>query len=464
MAKKKAAKEVKKHKVNKYLRTISRLREKIRKLQEEKEKLRHENKELKDIIFKTKRHRTQNNTADNKVVKKRGAPFGHEGKTRNKPKEIDETIEVEVKKCPYCHSEELTKCKRYDEHIQEDIVLPKVKVTKYRHHRYYCNNCKKISAGIGKEEIPGSYIGANAKGLANYMHYKSHMSYDKIRDLFLNLFNLAIEKSSVYGFDNQVKHKGNNIYEEIKTSLRKTNYLHVDETGWPNDGKGRWLWCMANKELIFYHINKRRSAKVVEETLGANYQGVILSDFLNTYNKLNYKKQKCLVHLLRISKRLQERFSRSFRIKTFCKKLNKLIKNIMETHKNMQMHKISKTDIVELRGDIKSRIKILLSLPLPYPAADKLRRKLKNMQHELITCLDSPYVPPHNNFVEQQIRPNVILRKITFGTRSEAGIENHQTIMSIIQTAILNNYPVLDLLKSLHLKQPISLGQLRSPP
>ena len=136
----------------------------------------------------------------------------------------------------------------------------------------------------------------------------------------------------------------------------------------------------------------------------------------------------------------------------------------MEIHKKINGNKIPKVNFIERRADIKSRIKTLLTIQLPYPKANKFRKKLQNIQHELTTCLDFPEVPSHNNFVERQLRPNVIVRKITFGTRSKSGMENHQVLMSIIQTAILNKYPVLDLLKNIHLYRNISLTELQNRP
>ncbi len=41
-----------------------------------------------------------------------------------------------------------------------------------------------------------------------------------------------------------------------------------------------------------------------------------------------------------------------------------------------------------------------------------------------------------NNRTERQLRPNVIMRKITFGNRSASGALNQAVIMSIIQTGI----------------------------
>jgi transposase len=451
----------------KHCKKTAELREEIAKLKKEKQELLFEKKqllveirELKGIVFKTGKNVSGKEEQHPGKPKKKGAPFGHPGWYRKKPEIIDEEIDVHVKRCPYCGGEHLTRCANYDEHIQEDIVIPRVKAVKYRHWRYYCTDCRKISEGVGKDEIPGSYIGPVAKGVANYLRYKSGLSYYKIQDIFERLFSLQVVKASLYGFDNQVRKKSEHFYEEIKSTLKETEFLHTDETGWPNDGKNHWLWCMTNGEVVFYHIDKRRSSGVVKEIVGNDYKGIILSDFLSTYAALKFRKQKCLVHLLRILKRLQDRFPGSSRVSMFCAKMGKLTKAIIEVKKR----KTSRIRFLEISGDIKSQIKTLLADPLPYRTADKFRKKLNNIRQELTTCLDVPSVPAHNNFVERQIRPNVISRKITFGSRSGSGMQNHQSIMSLIQTAGLNQQPVLPLLQSIHSGGRISLEQLRKHP
>lgn len=450
-----------KNKCRKCKQIVARLKKRIKKLSDEKRQLLHENKALKEIIFKTKSCKTKQEVLQNQLQpKKRGAPLGHPGRTRAKPETVDTEIEVHAQKCPHCNSSNLMRCERYDEHIQEDITPPKVVVTKYLHYRYYCKECKNIVTGIGANEIPGSFIGPAARSTACYLHYKSGLSYGKIKDVFEKMFNLKIDKSALYGFDTHAGENGDGIYEEIRNDIKNSDYFHVDETGWPNDGKNRWLWCKANPQAVFYHIDKRRSSSVVKTNIGQNYKGIIITDFLSTYNKLPYKKQKCLVHLLRIVKRIFDRYPKSSRVKDFCNKLKRLIKDILKIHKNI--NKMSKINFTEQRGDLKSKLKSLLSQSLPYPKVDKFRKKLQNIQHELTMCLDYPYVPPHNNFVERQIRPNVILRKMTFGTRSETGIKNHERMMSIIQTAELNKYPVINLLKDIHTKSSLTLSQLQN--
>lgn len=71
--------------------------------------------------------------------------------------------------------------------------------------------------------------------------------------------------------------------------------------------------------------------------------------------------------------------------------------------------------------------------------AERLRKRLKsNHQEELYKCLFHPSSDFNNNFVERMLRPNVIMHKLTFGNRSDKGIENHVVVTSLLQTAKLN--------------------------
>jgi hypothetical protein len=59
----------------------------------------------------------------------------------------------------------------------------------------------------------------------------------------------------------------------------------------------------------------------------------------------------------------------------------------------------------------------------------RLRRERKMLFTFLITVTDS-----HNNTAERAIRPNVIIRKITNGHRSESGAYSHKVLMSVKET------------------------------
>jgi len=70
----------------------------------------------------------------------------------------------------------------------------------------------------------------------------------------------------------------------------------------------------------------------------------------------------------------------------------------------------------------------------------------------------------HNNHSEQQIRPDVIFRKITFGNRSDKGVENHNVLTIILQTAKLNGLDPLTVLQKILLSANKNLLPLGPAP
>jgi len=112
--------------------------------------------------------------------------------------------------------------------------------------------------------------------------------------------------------------------------------------------------------------------------------------------------------------------------------------------------------------------KTLIDFAFPNPnkrIVKRFAKRLNRHKNELFTFLYEEDIDYHNNHAEQQIRPDVIFRKITFGNRSFAGAENHSVLMTILQTAKLNNLDPIATLEKILLpgnKNPFS--HILSPP
>ena len=91
---------------------------------------------------------------------------------------------------------------------------------------------------------------------------------------------------------------------------------------------------------------------------------------------------------------------------------------------------------------------------------------LKRHKGELLAFLYEKNIDYHNNHAEQQIRPDVIFRKITFGNRSLKGAQNHSVLMTILQTAKLNNMDPVKTLEDILLagKKKNPFSKILSPP
>lgn len=423
---------------------LLRLEEENRKLKEENAYLKFELEELRLKRYKTgKKALPADQAGACPLPKKRGGLFGHLGWFRKKPKKIDRIEEVKLSFCPECGSKDITECGKIDEHIQEDIILPKVETTLYRHRHYYCRACQKVISSRGKDELANSYIGPKAKAFAAFLRYGIKISERDVKILFERAFNLRIVASSITGFRYQLKRAGSPLYRMLTESLKGGSFIHADETGWKVDGKNRWLWKFSNKKVCLSHIDESRGQKVVEKILGDKYDGVLISDFLSAYNKIPAKnKQRCLIHIMRDLKKVGEYWHDDQEVLRYTSRLKKILEDAISlsgAYENKRWDKVYYKQRAVLEESLND-------FNFPNPNKRILKRfakRLERHKNELLTFLYEKDIDYHNNHAEQQIRPDVIFRKITFGNRSNNGAEYHNVIMSILQTAKLNSIGVI---------------------
>jgi len=416
-------------------------------------------KELKDMVFKKASKSkwlpwNKDEDDNDKKPKKPGRKGGHKGKTRKKPDKVDVHQDVMLKECPECHGKDISLCQRHDDHYQEDIVIStKTIVTRFRHHYYWCRGCGKAVHGWGVGELPGSSIGSSAKALAGYMRYHMSVPYRKVKVFLEKVFGLEIDKSSLVGFDKQMRARGEPLYENLLKRLKESPWMNADETGW----KGKWLWCMGNLESVVYVIRNGRGQKDLESILGNSYGGVLISDLLGAYNGIRCRKQRCLVHLLRLIKKWLVYFDHDKRTVKYLLELKKVVQGIIALSNSMT-EKIP-DDFTIRKADLVGRLRRLLSKKQRLTKAEKFRKRMLDRVEEFITCLDYAEVCAHNNLAERNLRPNVIMRKVTHGSRSEEGVRNHEVLMTLLQTAKLKEHNPFEYLQTL-LTNPVKAQEV----
>jgi hypothetical protein len=161
--------------------TLSECRKKIVKLERENAELKAKYLLIHQRQFKAnKKPKKQRDIGDKeKRTKKRGAPVGHQGWSRAKPRRIAKVVHVEAPThCPYCHDDDLVRLSETSEHIQEDIAPPPPPITtKYVHELAWCGRCGKVVSKTGEDEIPGAHIGPLVKATAIYLRQDIGITY-----------------------------------------------------------------------------------------------------------------------------------------------------------------------------------------------------------------------------------------------------------------------------------------------
>jgi len=364
--------------------------------------------------------------------KKPGRKPGHEGARRPLPEEIHEHKEHRAPCCPHCQGR-LTRCgqtrTRYTEDIPENIEPV---VTEHVIHRDWCPRCKKSVEPRVPDALPGSQIGNGVVALSSWLHYGLGQTLDHI----VEVFNCHLHFQLTPGGLVQQWYRLQTIlypwYEQIHREALDSAVLNADETGWRVNGRGHWLWCFTSPRLTCYLIDRRRGKAVVARFFRKAFRGILVTDFWGPYNAVVCgARQVCLAHLLRDLEHVERYKHPSPQWPVFAKKLRRLVGDGIRLSR---WEDRTLPEYASRRNRLHGRLDELMATPWEDKQAKRLLKRFRRHRNDLFTFLDNAAVPFDNNAAERAIRPAVIIRKNSYGNRSERGADTQAVLMSIYRT------------------------------
>lgn len=377
--------------------------------------------------------------------KKPGRKAGHPGARRPKPVRVDVYIDHRAESCPSCGGT-LQQCKETRTRHTEDIptgIQPQV--TEHTIHLDWCPTCRKKVAPVVTAALPWSTVGNRALVLTAWLHYALGNTLSQIVEVFNFHLQMKVTPSGLLQMWYRLQGILYPWYEQIQREALASAVLHGDETGWRVNGKLHWLWCFANSRLTYFMIHRARGSPALLTFFNQEFAGVLVSDFWGAYNAVVCAlRQTCLVHLLRDLEHVEKYKSPSADWAEFAKKLRRLIGDGIRLWRKQS--ELSAEVYASRRQCISRRLAELLDHPWRDAQARRLLKRLRRHQNDLFTFLDQPDVPFDNNLAERAIRPAVIIRKNSYGNRSEQGADAQAVLMSIFRTLKQRGYDPLSVI------------------
>jgi len=185
--------------------------------------------------------------------------------------------------------------------------------------------------------------------------------------------------------------------------------------------------------------------------------GTLVSDGWSAYDALALdpaKRQQCLAHLIRRAADLEEQQLGA--AKRFPRAVLEALRDALAV-RTWQPH-LPAAEYFELCEWVGSKLAAILNSRLTSPANRRLQRFLSKHRDSLLTFLRSPEVPATNNEAERAIRPMILPRKTTGGTRSPEGLATHETTATIIETCHRQRLPILAFLTATYQRQHPTLN------
>jgi transposase len=387
---------------------------------------------------------------------KRGAPVGHPGWYRKRPTNFDRLIPVAAPcHCPHCGGPVKPRPDRpvYDHH-QEDWIDGRRAVVCYRHEAGRCRKCRRWVQQLGPGELPRAMIGPSLRAASMFLQYDIGLTTRKVVRTVAGLAQFAFTPASLLRFGKEAARNAKPLAQDVAEKLRACDANHADETYYRIDGRPAYVWFHGNEHLAHFCVCGTRSGKVSRTILGEDYRGGLHMDCYSGYDRHKTRiKQRCLSHLKRTAETWCKLLSKEAHAsRAFFAAVTQWIKRGCTWHRKWK--NATGPDKDREAHWLRQELGRLQQMPTDSERAARLQKRIRRYHNEWLTFLDHPGVSPTNNLAEQALRAVVILRKLTFGSRTRAGAKRLGTMMTVIETAKRQGKGVLKFLAALFTTTP----------
>jgi transposase len=363
--------------------------------------------------------------------KRPGRKAGHPG-SRRPTAEPNHHADHRLDVCPDCHGP-LTRTNQSRTRITEDIpqaITPVV--TEHTIHRDWCPSCQKAVEPVVTDALPGATLGNRTLVLSAWLHYGLGNTLSQIVAVFNHHLTLKLTPGGLIQMWSRLQAILFAWYLEIQAQALGSAVLHGDETGWRVNGKTHWLWCFTTTDLTDLMIDRSRGSPALRKFFQDEFAGTLVTDFWGAYNSVACaRRQSCLVHLLRELKTVDKYGRPGPNWPGFVKKLRRLLGDAIRLRKR---EGVSAEEYASRRLRLTARLDELIGTEWEDKDAKRLIKRLRRHRDDLLRFLDEAEVPFDNNHAERAIRPAVMIRKNSFGNRSDRGADTQAVLMSVYRT------------------------------
>jgi len=297
-----------------------------------------------------------------------------------------------------------------------------------------CGYCCKVHVpklAISDGVVGKMRLGVELMSLITTLSVDKRMPQRAIQQLLEWLYGLHISIGEINEVLHRVSQWAKPTALNILRKIRGSPNANADETGWREDGINGYWWSLSTGAERFYYFHRRRAGRIIRHILGTEFKGVPSCDFYRGYDWYLGPKQRCWVHLFRLIDKAVVAYPTA-EMEVWAGK----VKDLYRAAKKASRRKADGSTRVLLREALQEK---LLLITEPYlkdkdAPQHKPAKLICQYLSELFTFVEYPNVESGNNAAERAIRPAVISRKISGGTRSAKGSQTKARLMSVFAT------------------------------
>lgn len=375
--------------------------------------------------------------AEPKQPRRKRAPEHNHGRHREPP---TRTIQHALDRCPECNYRLRGDSIDYTRQVIELPEPQPVEVIEHQVIKRYCPHCerwRRPQLDLGGQVLGQGRMGVHLVSLIGYLRQVLRLPVQRIQAYLATVHQLRLSVGEIVELLHQLRAASEGAVAGLKRQVRGSAVVHGDETGWRENGRNGFIWGFftpGEEAVRYYEYDVSRAGAVVKRILGSQVKGHLVTDFYAGYNDIAGKQQRCWAHLLRDLHDLKKAHPAEEAVIDWAGKVRALYDAGQEW---VQQARAPTAEAREkqyvLLVERAHQLGLQYATEKGHPCCALAKRLLRHedalFQFVLVAGLSAD-----NNLAERSLRPLVVIRKISGGSRSDEGTKTRMALASLFET------------------------------
>ncbi len=370
--------------------------------------------------------------------RKAGGQPGHTGRAREPvlPDQVSEFVDVFPERCVHCGMVLTNEALTENAHAYQVTELPETtaRVTEYRLWRKRCPHCGGRTRAKRPADVPEDAFGPRLKAVVTTLTAKYRVSRREMVQALHDIFGVEMSVGSVQGICEHASEAVAPAVEKIRDEVASAPAVHADETGWRQKRDMHWLWDATTPTAAYFVLAEDRGHAALSRLLPEDFGGIVHCDRWRPYQRFGDARQLCHAHLRRD---FQAGIDRGGAAGSIGKRLLAHSDRLFHVWHAYRRGECDRNKMAQDMGSVQDAWEeaVIEAFECPDSKLQALARDLWDQWDTLWTFVHVEGVEPTNNDAERALRPAVLWRKGSFGTRSDAGSTFVARMRTVFETA-----------------------------
>lgn len=372
-----------------------------------------------------------------KRPRKKRAPEHNHARRRETPTRIEPHA---LDHCPDCNYRLQGQSVDYTRQVVELPPPQPLEVVEHQVIKRWCPCCKawrSPTLDLSGQVLGQGRIGVRIIALIAYLVTTLRVPIRRVQAYLRSFHQLTLSTGEISELLHQARRTLQPVIDDLKQQARASPILHGDETSWRENGQNGYIWAFSTPgedAVRYYEYDHSRGQAVVKRILDGQFTGHLVSDFYCGYNQYAGPHQRCWVHLLRDLHELKRQQATLAEVVVWAEAVG----GCYDTAQTwLKQHPTATRE--EREAQYVALVATTHRLGLEYakryghPCCALAKRLLRH-EDELFQFVVIEGLSADNNLAERSVRPLVIIRKISGGSRSDEGTKTRMGLASLFET------------------------------